>query len=459
MTQPDVSSISTWRTRLLTALRANRAIFIILVAALALRLVVVALAFATEEPHTSDALYYIDIARHPKWLLYSRGGPVTSIGPIYPVFMAPIMAIIPRSQLAAQLISLRVLQALVDTLSVWLIYRIAAHLFGERAGRVALVAQAFDARYIFQVGAIATETLFIALFCAFMLVYLKASADGSLPGYRWAGVLLGLAVLTRPIPLLFPAALAIHAWLQPGQRRALLGVTQLTAMMLALVIPWTVRTAINAGEWLPVADTAFSHLWLSSRDDGRELGGGELEETAMEDTRTTEPNTSVAEIGSDEYLRAGLANILLSPGRWASRIIRDTLKAYLQPYGTILLVDPAPTGVWDLIHGVLSGQANAGDLLRVPGLGRRAAMYIWHFWGLLGGVIGAVYSRSQWRSTLPLAGWILYCTAILSLLLIEPRYLFPVMFAFTVLAAFGSVRLWGKLTGQTGRLPSLERSA
>jgi hypothetical protein len=88
----------------------------------------------------------------------------------------------------------------------------------------------------------------------------------------------------------------------------------------------------------------------------------------------------------------------------------------------------------------------------VPGLWRRLLMYLSHYWGLALGVAGfvlALRAGEGWMIA-PLAGWIVYVTGITAPLLIEPRYLFPAMFAFTVLAAYGTVRAWDALKAHGG---------
>jgi 4-amino-4-deoxy-L-arabinose transferase-like glycosyltransferase len=426
--------------------RLDRLTWIMLAVALVLRVGVVLAFYAVSDLHGSDAAYYIKVAHDPArlWFPENTHDAVTTIGPGYPLFLLPFLNLPGDAASVTPLVGARLANALVDTLTVLFVYLIAWEVFGARVARVVLVAQALDPRHIFLVGAIATEMLFIALFTLFMLAYLLAVSQDGWGRYRAAGILLGLAVLTRPIPLLFPVLLAIHIWFHPkNRRRALGGFAWMVVAMLLLFAPWTVRTAMITGEFVPVADTAFSQFWMASQEKGRGLGGSTFYNTKIEEFGEGDRNPSIT---SDAYIESGVENVLAAPGAWIGRIARETLQAYAQPYGTILLVSRETEGVRAVLEDFLHGQAAIGDVLSLPGLGRRGLMYLWHYWGLLFGLAGAAmaWRQKRWQS-FPLIAWIIYGTATMSVLLIEPRYLFPLMFAFTILAAYASVGIWDAL--------------
>jgi 4-amino-4-deoxy-L-arabinose transferase-like glycosyltransferase len=418
--------------------RNRRFVWAVLALGLVLRVGVILVAFASEQSFNGDSVYYMRIARQPIRFLGSAD--LTSSGPLYPLFLIPFFNLIPDSAPLAQVTAARLAQVVIDTTTVWLVYAIARNLFGETVGRVALVAQALDVRYLFATGIIATETLFIALFAWFVLLYLRAAAQEKSGPYRAAGAVLGLVVLTRPVPLLFPVLLAAHAWFTRGKRpQALRGVAWMSGVMLLVITPWIVRTMAVTGEVVPIADTVFSQFWANSREDGREIGGTLYEEAVQEEIGTE----SVGVTTGDDYMAAGLNNVLGAPFKWLGRITLDTLRAYGQPYGTVQLIGPTGTSVRGTLRDMLVGQATIGELLAIPGLIRRGLMYLAHFWGLLFGIVGLVIAVREigWR-VFPLPAWIVYATGVQAALLIEPRYVFPVMFAFTILAARASVSVW-----------------
>ena len=446
----------------------DRFLWIGLAIAFLLRLLIMLIVFRSPEPYSGDGPFYIVNAQE-LWRILNIPAPnaphdyiylrhTTSIGPLYPLFLAPFYNLIPNTAPVAQALATRVAQAGLDTLIVYLVYRLADHLFGRRVAHVALVAQAIDLRYMFNAGAIATETLFITLFIAFMLVYVQAAARPStgMGSYRWAGVLLGLGLLTRPVPLLFPAVLILHGWLarragQEDPRRVRRGAIWVTVVALALITPWLMRTAYLTGEFIPVSDTVFVHFYRAARDDGAVLSTDQaLEEAVGEDTGygQTDNNTE-----GNEYIDAGVRHIAEEPLAWVVRNVSETGAALLQPFGTVIAT-PRGAGVKQVASDFLKGDASLGDVLTVPGFWRRLGMYLSHYWGLIGGLVGfALVVRRRWWEVFPLAGWVVYVIGLMSALLVEPRYLFPMMFVFTVFAAYATVQLWDWMK-QRGYLPA-----
>lgn len=416
----------------------DRFAWIILALALILRIVVTQIVLS-DGIHWGDSTYYRTIAAEPIRFLYNKDAPVTSIAPLYPLLLIPFFQLIPGSMPLVQIQAVLITQALVDTVTLILFYLLVFRLFDRRIARVALVIQAFDIRYAFQAGKLVTEVLFICLMVGFMLVYLNATSEGKMKQYRLAGLLLGLAVLTRPIPLLFPAVLLIHAWFHPqDRRRALKGVAQLAGIMLLVVVPWVIRSSFASGDFVPLSDTFFSQLWLSSREDGQENSEG-LEEDAVREELGSE---SFGRTSNQQYLNAALDNILAAPWQWGRRIIGDILRAYSQPYPTLLLIGPSDKGAREVIRDFFVGGSSLSDVMAIHGLWRRLLMYVWHYGILIGGVVGLVlaWREHKWR-LLPLFGWVVYLTAATAAFLIEPRYVFPTMFVLTILAAYGGVRL------------------
>jgi 4-amino-4-deoxy-L-arabinose transferase-like glycosyltransferase len=427
----------------------HRFFWSVIALAFALRIAVVLLYYVNTKLYISDAAAYIKLAEHPLWLIYAPNSPPVSIGPVYPAFLIPFIDIIPDSAELVQLVSARLAQAGIDTITVAVVHLIAAKLFDRRIARAAMIAQALDVRSIFQVGALGTETLFIALFSIFMLAYLYATEQGSRKRYIGAGLLLGITVLTRPVPLLFPAVLAIHAWFRgENRRRTLQGVATLTAAMSVLLIIWMFRLWVNTGDIIPVTSTGLAHLWVASDEEADDLGNEAFEVEAAELTN----DESVAQITQNDLLLAAVRNIVAAPGAWIKRIGTDLIRAYAQPYGTNLLTSLDGVSFSDVLRRVISGRAPISELPVYPGFGWRILMYMWHFWGLFFGIVGiAIAVRTYGWSIFPLLGWILYNSLLLPLVLVEARYLFPIMFAFNIFAAYGTVQLWDALRARMPR--------
>lgn len=409
-----------------------------------------------------DAHFYTLVANEPRRLTFIPETSTIAITPLYPIFLMPFFHFIPSTLPETQFVSARVVQALFDVMTSGVVYLITRELFADRAAKVAVTIQALDIRYAFVVGGLVTETLFITAFAIFMLAYMKATSQKSLSRYAGAGALLGIASLIRPVPLMFPVALIIYAWLASDRREALKGVGIVALVSLLLMAPWSIRGWLISGAPIPGSSTAFSHLWQATRDDADEIGGQELEEAAIEDVNNASDAGAqgVAEITPLGYIWAAISNIGAAPAGWIALTGERLVRAYLQPYGTVLLAVETEQTFAGTIRAVATGNEPITTLLTYPGIWRRILMYAAHFWGLLFGTVGIVIAwRTHRQEAMPLLLWILYGTALLSVLLVEARYLFPLMFAFTIFAAYATVYLWDALKARRAQRTLLGQSS
>lgn len=179
--------------------------------------------------------------------------------PVYPLFLAAIYALTGHSFAAVRLV-----QALLESGTVVLVYLIALRLFNVRVAFLSAVGVAFYPLLIYQTGLLIAETLsyflqMAAIFC--LLVTLRQR-------HVWlalaAGVCMGLTVMTRPtatlwVPLmllwiLIPG-LALHPWRKLAT--AIVG--------LALVFaPWVVRNFLVLDAFIPIASLGGTGLWLAN---------------------------------------------------------------------------------------------------------------------------------------------------------------------------------------------------
>jgi 4-amino-4-deoxy-L-arabinose transferase-like glycosyltransferase len=430
---------------------ASRGVVIILLVALAIRL---AMSVTLPLDHVSDdAAFYVRMAKtplegHP---FLSVANPLTgevtyytSVGPLYPAFLLPFFAALPGG---AALLAVRLVQALLSTLGVWLVYRAGVRLFGRGAGLVAMAAMALDVRFILEAPDLTTETLYITLQVAGFALYLAAVQSERLRGFVWSGAVFGLATLTRPVPLALPLALAFHALLASQDRARLLkGVGVMALALWAVATPWVVRNAIvTGGQLIPVSDTAASTFWLGSTDDGRYHGHEEFYEARAEDIGDGDYG-----VKDGRYFRAGLRNVLAQPLNYLGTRARNTLGAYLQPYGTVNFEGPS---IKEVAASWLRGEASLGDVVSIQGFWPKLVVYAFHFPSLGLGLFGLALSWRRWREVLPLALMLAYGTAVYAVLVVLPRYLFPLMPFYWVAAGYALVWLWGRVTRRNAAVP------
>ena len=178
--------------------------------------------------------------------------------PGYPLLLAPILWLV-GDNMAAILLA-RAEAALLGTLAVAMVWRIAKMLFDER---VALLAAALAAVYP---GAIALSSLLLseAPFCPLMLLHLaiwitawqaKDTRRAAWLGLL-GGVVAGATALMRPSWLLFvPFATLVGMALELKNRPALMRHLVITSCMMlglaAAMTPWWIRNAMVAGRFVP----------------------------------------------------------------------------------------------------------------------------------------------------------------------------------------------------------------
>jgi 4-amino-4-deoxy-L-arabinose transferase-like glycosyltransferase len=152
-----------------------------------------------------------------------------------------------------------VLNVLLATASVVLIYLVAERMFDRRAARVAAGFFAILPGPLFMTGLFLSETIFIFMLVGFLALIVF------LPDRRWAvvalGVALGLTALTRGEGLLMPIIPLAVWWGHHSRREWLVRAAVLLVAMALTVAPWTIRNAIELDAFIPVANNASWTLW------------------------------------------------------------------------------------------------------------------------------------------------------------------------------------------------------
>jgi 4-amino-4-deoxy-L-arabinose transferase-like glycosyltransferase len=174
--------------------------------------------------------------------------------PAYEVFLGALFRLA-----GPELSAARWAQVGLSTLSIACVYGIAARAGGRRAARIAGLACAVHPSLVAYSHYLYSETLFIALLAASVWLYFRCCEPPRRSGLVGAGVLFGLAALTRSTALYFlPVWLAWLAW----RRREELPRAALFALAaLAAVLPWTLRNAVVLGELMPVDGAVGRTVW------------------------------------------------------------------------------------------------------------------------------------------------------------------------------------------------------
>jgi hypothetical protein len=198
-------------------------------------------------------------------------------GPVYPVFLA-----VAGAMRVAQL-----LQALLDALTGYLVYRLA-----DRRLWAAWLWALYPLA-IWQATRLNPAVWLAFLMAGYACLQVNALRSQHLRDWFVAGIFLGLVNLCQPILLLWPVAVL---FLAPWRRVAVLA-----AGMLLLVIPWTLRNyRVTRGEIVPVATEHRGLMTFA----GNYQGAGDWLAAAQE-IAAQPPSVSDAQLDRRFYRAAG----------------------------------------------------------------------------------------------------------------------------------------------------------
>jgi len=224
--------------------------------------------------------------------------------PLYPYFLAAIQA------LGGGLFAVKVVQALVGSLLIPAVYRIALLAFGRRTALAAGLLAAGYPELVWYSAHFWCETLFLTFFWWAIERVMVTDLAGSRRAAVLAGFLFGLAVLTRETLLyLIPIALLWLARPREGSRRAAAATTLAVAFL--VIAPWTLRNWIQFGAFIPVSTGGGLNLYQ---------GNAEL----SRDEVYHEYYANEGKVGQYEWARAaGIRAILKRQPGWLFEKIRD----------------------------------------------------------------------------------------------------------------------------------------
>ena len=220
----------------------------------------------------NDEVEYLTVARDlvagRGWVFYERYHWLRA--PLYPLFLAGSLLLSGGNLRWAALPGVAVSTAAIPIF--YLLGRAVADddeaRTDRRAVRAGLIAAGMSAALLpFATFASLwmSETLFTALFTAALVALLRWARRPRLSTAAAAGVLLGLATLTRSPPLAAVVLLALWMMGQHarGRPRApyLAGSILCVVMALATIAPWTVRNYLAYGGFIPVETGLSYNLW------------------------------------------------------------------------------------------------------------------------------------------------------------------------------------------------------
>ncbi len=243
----------------------ERAILPILLAS-ALLLKLVHIADMAESPIFENPV--MDAGFHHQWAVSILDGEPITAGlpffraPLYPHFLAFAYRISGGS-----LAFPRILQALLGTISLWLIYRIGRRLFNRSIALLAVLLGILYPIPTYYDGELLITT--VALFLDLLLILALLESDRKGAAWCWfaAGLLLGLAAITRPNILVFSPAIPV--WLWAARRKRFWASVALPTLLVAagafsVILPVTARNAREGGEPVFIAWQGGLNFYLGN---------------------------------------------------------------------------------------------------------------------------------------------------------------------------------------------------
>lgn len=423
--------------------RTPGALWIVLGLALAARVAVV-LATPAHEPF-GDPADYDRIARfleafgtYPPSTFADPTGPAALRPPGYPYLLAGIYELVGVRWDVARLVG-----ALLGTTAVALLWGVVRRLWDDRVALWAAGVAAVLPSLVWLGGGLTAEALFVPLLLAAVWAAVR---HRDAPRTGWvaaAGVLLGLAVLTRTNGAIAVLPLLVAAW--TPRRRLLDPVVLLLGFALALA-PWTVRNAMAFGSFAPLGTqsgfTMIGAYNAQAEEDGRFRAAWRVP-LDLPELQPVLRRYGTDEVDVDADLRQRAIEFAADhPGYVA-----------------------AATAIHarDLLHLTTDTEGASGGSFREMGMPR----WTWTptvvaFWALLAAaLVGAVVLVRRRAARGPLWLWAVPVVLFLSVvpLLGPPRYRIPVDPFLAILAAVALTALVDRVRGREAGGPGTDAGA
>ena len=325
----------------------------------------------------------------PPTLIAAQGTPSALRPPAWPYLLGGVYVVAGDSPVAG-----RIVAAFLGSLAVWLVFLVACRVWDRRVGLVAAALAAVWPSLVLTSNAIMSENLFLPLVLSIVLVVLVIRERRAPP---WgllvlAGVLCGLAALTRVIGLALVLPVAVGVWRGRGEGlgRALAKPAVVALAAVLTVLPWTVRNTLEFDRFVPLATQEGFNLYgtynpVSEAD--AEFPAGWRIPLSLPESRDlfNRPGIDEAEI-SERLGRRGREFLLdhpLYPVRvayWNTRRMLNLADGgeaeqvdYRQAGIPRRAIDVVEAGVAILVVLALA----AAVLLALRGRGRRGPLFMW----------------------------------------------------------------------------------
>lgn len=217
----------------------------------------------------SDDVSYLNTARI--WLdtgeftYNDPDRPTVFITPAFPAFIAVLMKLVGEGYVLEQ--TIRIIQTLIMTFSLYLLYVIGKRIWNERVALWAVGISAFYLPLWLVSNFILTEALFVLALMILVYCALRAKEQ---PTVLWAvafGLAWVFATYIRPTIALWPGIflLLLLIWKQIPWRKVVMCGTVAAVIFVALLAPWWIRNyEVSDGQFIPLTKSGGNPLLLGT---------------------------------------------------------------------------------------------------------------------------------------------------------------------------------------------------
>lgn len=331
--------------------------------------------------------------------------------PLYPWMLAAILKVTGGS-----LFAIRLVQCLLGTLTVWLVWRIGRRTWGPAVGWVAGGLAATYWVLVYFDGELLIPSLYVPLLLWALHGTLRLPERGFAPqSCAWVGVAYGLAAIARPNVLLFMPVLFFWVWAKRGGAQGMRGRwasgLALTLGTVLPILPITVRNLVVSGEPVLIATQAGVNFWIGNHPEsdgmtalvpGTRAGWWEGYEDSRRMAREEAGrDLSSAEI-SQHYARKTWRSMAEHPGQalrqmlWKTRLFFMGWESSNNQEIRFISHRFNPLSRWSINFATLLGFAVVGLVLAVRRMGRET-FPLWSFWLVYSGSVIAFFVCSRFR--------------------------------------------------------------
>lgn len=269
--------------------------------------------------YRSDAQSYDAIAVNlVNGLGFTDGTLMARRPPLFPYFLALIYMVFGHDYMVV-----RIIQAIIGTLTCLNIYLIGKQVIGKDVGKIALLIASIYPFLVYYTGALLTENIFTFLLSLSVLQLLKFREKPDLRNAAFAGGFLGLAALTRPVILAFPVFLLF--WLViafENVRRVIIGFVIILVFMGLTIMPWTIRNYFVFHQFVPIQTHGGQDFWYYNKVfsyNDLKVPEGELIDNNLE-------AKNLSEAALDRYYwKKGIEDIMAAPSNYVKACVRKLI--------------------------------------------------------------------------------------------------------------------------------------